>query len=161
MGENQNFNIAPVRTVSDLEAVRELFRAYAASLAVDLAYQNFADELASLPGKYAPPRGMLLLARTHAGVPMACVALRPMIVSECAEMKRLYVKPAGRGLGLGRSMVETIVSEARRLGHREIRLDTLPSMSEAIALYRKCGFEPIVPYYDTPVAGTLFLGRQV
>jgi len=159
-GENR-LNISPIGTAEDLAAVTVLFRAYAASLPVDLAYQNFDAELASLPGKYAPPAGALLLARVEAGAAIACVALRPMDGAGCCEMKRLYVAPAGRGLGTGRALVEAIISEARRLGYREIRLDTLPTMTAAITLYRRCGFAPIAPYYDTPVAGTHFLGRRL
>lgn len=154
------FRIGPA-TAGDIAAVAALFRAYAASLPVDLAYQDFAAELAGLPGKYAPPAGALLLARGAARAPLGCVALRPMDAPGRCEMKRLYVSPAGRGLGLGRALVEAIFDEARRLGHREICLDTLPSMTEAIALYARLGFAPIAPYYDTPVAGTHFLARAL
>lgn len=138
-----------------------LFRAYAASLDVDLAYQNFEAEMASMPGKYAPPAGELLLARDPAGTPIGCVGLRPLDVPGCCEMKRLYVSPQARGTGLGRRLIEAVVGEAERIGYREMRLDTLPSMAEAIALYRQAGFEPIEPYYDTPVRGTLFLRRRL
>lgn len=159
--------IAPARTADDVAAVVALFRAYAASLEVDLAYQGFEAELAALPGRYAPPRGALLLAR-RGGMPVGCVALRPLgdgvgngEIEGLCEMKRLYVSPEGRGAGLGRRLIEAVLAEARRLGHREVRLDTLPSMDGAIALYRALGFEPIPPYYDTPVPGTLFLRRRL
>ena len=155
------FRIGPVGTAADLAAVARLFEAYAASLAVDLAYQDFATELASLPGKYAAPDGALLLARDLRGEALGCVALRPMGFAGCCEMKRLFVAPPGRGLGLGRALAAAIIAEAGRLGYREIRLDTLPFMAEAIALYRTLGFAPIDPYYDTPVAGTIFLGRAL
>jgi ribosomal protein S18 acetylase RimI-like enzyme len=157
MRTTRSTHITPVRTVADLAAATALFRAYAASLEVDLAYQGFEAELAGLPGKYAPPRGELLLARGEDGAPLGCVALRPMDEAGCAEMKRLYVQPAGRGMGLGRALVEAIIARATALGYREMRLDSLPSMGDAIALYRKCGFEPMAPYYATPIAGTVFL----
>jgi GNAT superfamily N-acetyltransferase len=155
------FQIRPVIGAADIEAVARLFEAYAASLPVDLAYQDFAQELAGLPGRYVPPAGALLIARRGLGLPLGCVALRSLPVEGCCEMKRLYVAPAGRGLGVGRALVEAICAEARRLGYREIRLDTLPGMTEAIALYARLGFAPIAPYYATPVAGTRFLGRPL
>ncbi|WP_029006102.1 GNAT family N-acetyltransferase [Azorhizobium doebereinerae] len=153
--------ITPVRTPADLAAVAGLFRAYAAALDVDLAYQDFAAELAMLPGKYAPPGGELLLARDEAGTPVGCVALRPLEAPGCCEMKRLYVAPEGRGGGLGRRLAEAIVAAAERIGYGEIRLDTLPAMAGAQALYGKLGFETTAPYYATPVAGTLFLRRRL
>lgn len=155
--EESPFRIGTAGTPDDIAAIAGLFRAYAASLPVDLAYQHFAAELAGLPGKYAPPAGALLIARDMAGAPLGCVALRPMTDAACCEMKRLYVAPAGRGLGLGRALAEAICAEARRIGYREIRLDSLPGMTEAIALYARLGFVPTAPYYDTPVAGTRFL----
>ncbi len=136
-----------------------LFRAYASSLDVDLSYQNFEAEMATMPGKYAPPAGELLLARTSNGTPVGCIGLRPIEPYGCCEMKRLYVSPDGRGSGIGKRLVEAIVREAERIGYREMRLDTLPSMTEAVALYRKSGFEPIESYYDTPVIGTIFMRR--
>ena len=156
-----SFHIYPARSASDLEAVARLFEAYASSLGIDLSFQDFAAELAAMPGKYAPPAGELLLARNHHAEPLGCVGLRPLEPDGCCEMKRLYVAPSGRGLGLGRALVETIIAEALSIGYREMRLDTLPSMIEAIALYRKAGFVPIDPYYHTPIAGTLFLARPL
>ena len=138
-----------------------MFRAYAASLPIDLGYQDFETELSTLPGKYAAPGGALLLARDAAGAAIGCVALRPMADAGCCEMKRLYVAPAARGLGLGRALLDAILAEAVRLGYREIRLDTLPTMVEAIAMYRRHGFTPIAAYYATAPAGTLFLGRTL
>ncbi len=149
--------IDPVASPADLAAIKELFRAYASSLNVDLAYQDFESELTGLPGKYASPSGALLIARDARGRSLGCVALRAMETSGCCEMKRLYVAPHGRGLGLGRRLVEALIEEARRLGYQEMRLDTLPSMADAQALYRKLGFEETAPYYDTPVHGTVFL----
>ena len=156
-----HFRIAPVRTANDLKATVKLFRAYASSLDVDLSYQNFEAEMEAMPGKYAPPAGELLLARDRGGTPMGCVALRPLDAQGCCEMKRLYVVPEGRGSGLGRKLVDAVVKEAERIGYREMRLDTLPSMTGAIALYRKLGFEPIEPYYATPVIGTIFMRRSL
>jgi ribosomal protein S18 acetylase RimI-like enzyme len=153
--------ITPVRTADDLAAVIALFRVYAASLEVDLTYQNFDAEMAAMPGKYAPPKGELLLARSPSGVPIGCVGLRPLDVLGCCEMKRLYVSSEGRGTGLGRRLVEAVIREAERSGYSEMRLDTLPSMVDAIALYRKLGFEPMEPYYETPVVGTIFLRRSL
>ncbi|CAN5383120.1 GNAT family N-acetyltransferase [soil metagenome] len=153
--------IHQVRSTADLVSVECLFREYACSLDVDLAYQDFVGELASLPGKYAPPSGELLLARDVHGEPLGCVALRPIAPEGYCEMKRLYIPPAGRGLGLGRALVEAIIEAARRIGYREIRLDTLPSMTEARALYRKLGFVAIEPYYSTPVSGTAFLAKAL
>ena len=153
------FEIRPAVTPTDLGAVADLFEAYAASLGVDLGYQDFAVELATLPGKYAAPAGALLIARAPA--PIGCVALRPLAVDGACEMKRLYVAPGARGLGLGRALAEAILAEGRRLGYREIRLDTLPTMASAIGLYRDLGFTPCAPYYQTPVAGTHFLARPL
>ena len=149
--------IQPARTADDLAAIATLFEAYAASLDVDLAYQDFAAELAALPGRYAPPRGALLIARDADGNALGCVAMRPLNDPHRCEMKRLYVAPAGRGTGLGRLLMQALIEEARRIGYREMRLDTLPGMTVAQALYRAAGFEPVEPYYETPIAGTVFM----
>jgi len=161
MPERARGRIAPVRTDEDLAAAARLFRAYAASLEIDLAFQNFEAELRGLPGPYAPPGGVLLLARGPDGAPVGCVGLRPIEPEGCCEMKRLYVSPEGRGSGLGQGLVDAVLREAGRIGYREIRLDTLPSMAGAIALYRKSGFEPTEPYYDTPIAGMVFMRRAL
>jgi GNAT superfamily N-acetyltransferase len=161
MRERRRFSIAPVRTPGDLAAVIELFRAYASSLDIDLSYQGFEAEMQAMPGKYAPPAGELLLARSSDGTPVGCVGLRPIEPRGCCEMKRLYVAPEGRGFGLGARLVAAVVREAERIGYREMRLDTLPSMTGAMALYRKLGFVPMEPYYDTPVIGTLFMRRSL
>jgi ribosomal protein S18 acetylase RimI-like enzyme len=153
------FRIGAVHGVEDLAATVTLFRAYAAALDVDLSYQDFEAELAGLPGKYAVPAGALLLARDGDARPVGCVGLRPIDPAGCCEMKRLYVAPDGRGTGIGRKLVEAAVAAAEAIGYRELRLDTLPTMAGAQALYRKLGFEVIEPYYDTPVAGTLFMRR--
>ncbi len=151
--------ILPVRTASDLDAVVTLFRAYAASLAIDLSYQDFDAEMAAMPGKYAPPEGELLLAAGPEGLSVGCVALRRGPHAEACEMKRLYVAPEGRGMGVGRALVAAVVRVAARVGYAEIVLDTLPSMHRAQALYASLGFEAIAPYYDTPIAGTVFMRR--
>ena len=153
--------IAPARSAGDVAAVAGLFADYAAAIAVDLAYQGFAAELAGLPGDYAPPKGALLIARGRDGGALGCAALRPMAKPGVAEMKRLYVRPEGRGLGLGARLVAEVLRAAGRIGYREVRLDTLPDMAAAIALYERAGFVRIAPYYDTPVAGTVFLARAV
>lgn len=150
-----------MRGADGLEVTARLFDAYAASLGVDLAYQDFATELATLPGKYAPPAGELLLARDPEGTPLGCAALRPLGQDGCCELKRLYVVPEARSMGLGKALLDAVLETAVRIGYREIRLDTLPDMSAALALYRQAGFVPIAPYYDTPLAGTRFLGRRL
>lgn len=162
MTADDGIRIGLAETPADIAAVADLFRAYAASLDVDLSYQGFADELAGLPGKYAVSQGgALLLARRVDGVAVGCVALRRLDGADICEMKRLYVPPEGRGHGLGRRLIMAVCDEARRLGYADIRLDSLPSMTAAIALYRSLGFEPISPYYDTPISGTVFLGLRL
>jgi ribosomal protein S18 acetylase RimI-like enzyme len=164
MAAGTGFHIAPVKTAADLRSTIQLFRAYAASLEIDLSYQDFEGEMTAMPGKYAPPAGALLLARSHVGAPLGCAGLRPLGPLEpagCCEIKRLYVCPAARGSGLGESLVHAMIGEAKRIGYAEMRLDTLPTMTGAIALYRKLGFAEIAPYYATPVANTVFMGRSL
>jgi ribosomal protein S18 acetylase RimI-like enzyme len=151
--------LIPVRTPDDLAATIRLFRDYANSLPIDLGYQDFEGEMAAMPGKYAPPGGELLLARSVAGAAIGCVGLRPIEPDGTCEMKRLYVTPQGRGLGLGERLVSDVIEVAKKIGYREMRLDTLPTMNVAISLYRKFGFEEIAAYYDTPIAGTVFMRR--
>jgi ribosomal protein S18 acetylase RimI-like enzyme len=155
------FTVSSARSPADIADATVLFRAYAASLDVDLAYQGFEAEMAAMPGRYAPPAGELLLARGIGGEPLGAVGLRAIQPAGCCEMKRLYVAPAARGLGVGAALVDAIAKAAARIGYDELRLDTLPTMTGAIALYLRLGFEEIAPYYDTPVAGTVFLRRRL
>ena len=163
----------------ELDAVRAIFRDYADSLGIDLGFQNFDQELASLPGEYEEPRGALLLAVVDVGevaVPVdaeplaraqgqlahvaGCCALRPLDTADypnAAEMKRLYVRPTGRGLGLGRTLAESAIRFATVTGYSRMRLDTLPQMDRAQDLYRSLGFMPIEAYRYSAVPGTVFL----
>ena len=140
---------------SDVAQARQLFVEYASSLGTDLAFQDFEQELARLPGAYAPPGGRLLLGRAGEEV-AACVAMRPLGEDAC-EMKRLYVRPAYRSLGAGRQLAEVIIQTARDIGYRRVRLDTLPEMAAAQRLYRELGFRSIAPYRYNPIEGTEFL----
>lgn len=138
----------------DRAIVQALFRDYAGSLAVDLCFQNFEDELANLPGKYDQPGGVVLLARVdQAAAAVGCY--RP--IDQGCEMKRLYVRPEFRGLGLGRRMAVHLIENARAAGHEFMVLDSLASMVEAQALYRSLGFRNVEPYYDNPLAGTVYM----
>ncbi|MGA7380115.1 MAG: GNAT family N-acetyltransferase [Terriglobales bacterium] len=142
-------------TPTQIAQARELFLEYAQSLGFSLCFQNFDQELAGLPGDYAPPAGRLLLAEFR-GELAGCVALHKFDRDIC-EMKRLYLRPRFRGMGLGRVLTEAIVAEARQLGYRRMRLDTVgPVMQDAVAMYRKLGFREIAPYRSNPMAGTLY-----
>ena len=143
----------------DLDAVRALLREYQTAIGVDLCFQNFERELAELPGAYAPPMGRLLVARTG-GVLAGCVAVRPL-APEIAEMKRLDVRPAFLRRGLGRALAVAVIDEARQLGYRTMRLDTLPTMQSAHALYRSLGFTPIAAFTPNPTPGTLYFERAL
>jgi GNAT superfamily N-acetyltransferase len=157
-------HIYEATTAADLNTVRALFEEYAAWLRVDLCFQGFAEELASLPGAYAPPQGRLLLAVADDG-PAACIALRPLDHpfvpgspgESCCELKRLYVCPAYRRHGLARALAQQIISDARHIGYSRMFLDTLPSMDSAIRLYESLGFVRCAKYYDTPLAETVFM----
>jgi len=151
--------IAPA-SPTDLPAIRELFRAYAATLPNDICTQGFDEEIASLPGQYAPPAGALLIARDKQEAPLGCVAMRPL-GNGVAEMKRLYVAPEGRGMGLGRALAQAIIEAARAAGHTEMRLDTLTHMREAQALYGSLGFTEIAPYNTNPPDSTLFMSLKL
>ena len=157
-------------TPADIALARELFNEYAQWLGVDLCFQGFDRELATLPGAYAPPRGRLLLA----GVPPAafgCIALRPLETQaacgsgaedpdengKIGEVKRLYVQPAHRGEGWGRRLADALIAEARTIGYRELKLDTLDWMDDARELYAKLGFRECPAYYDTPLPGVVYM----
>ena len=158
----QHINMIEVRAAglsADLESVRQLFREYAQSLEIDLCFQNFEEELASLPGKYEPPLGRLLLAWDSEEI-LGCVALRP-VNREICEMKRLYVRPKARAHFLGGRLAQRICDEARDAGYRRICLDTLPVMTRAIHLYESLGFKPVEPYVFNPVPGAIFLGLEL
>lgn len=146
-------------SAADTDLVRELFREYAASLGVSVAYQGFAEELSALPGKYAPPAGGIWLARAASSSACGCVALRPLSAG-IAELKRLYVRPEARGLGAGRALLQTALAAAHTAGYKAVRLDSLPSMASALRLYASLGFQPIPPYCDNPFPGAVFLERR-
>ena len=153
---------APV-SQQDWVQTRALFTDYAASLQVDLAFQDFEKELADLPGEYTTPRGALVLAFVDAE-PAGCCALRPLDSSDyanAAEMKRLYVRPAFRGQGLGRLLTEAILDAARHADYSCVLLDTLDDMESARALYEDLGFEEIPPYYHNPYAGAHYLKVEI
>jgi ribosomal protein S18 acetylase RimI-like enzyme len=144
---------------ADIERARELFLEYQAHIGVDLCFQGFSEEVATLPGSYARPSGRLLLA-TDEKLVVGCVALRPLQGSDC-EMKRLYVRPQARGTGIGRPLATSAIDEARRAGYARVVLDTLASMTEARALYRSLGFTEVTPYYPNPIEGALYFGLSL
>jgi len=148
-------DIVPADAPEQIATARLLFKEYEASLGIELSFQGFAREVAELPGSYAPPAGRLFLAINDTE-PAGCIALRPLGDGIC-EMKRLYVRPSARGARLGRRLAETVIRQARAIGYARMRLDTLPSMKEAFALYQTLGFREIAPYCENPIAGTHFM----
>ena len=144
---------------AEIEHVRQFFRNYAAWLGVDLGFQNFGEEMASLPGAYAAPAGRLFFAELD-GKPAGCVGIRPSTEGIC-EMKRLYVEPEARGAGVGRELALAAIKAAKVLGYRRVMLDTLPAMRIAVKLYRELGFKEAPAYYPTPVEGTMFLSLDL
>ncbi len=151
--------ICQASTLDEIAVVRTLFQEYAAWLRIDLCFQGFAAELASLPGLYALPRGRLLLASVG-GEALGCVALRPVGGTVC-EMKRLFVRPAFQGRGLGRRLAEMVIAEARTIGYSTMTLDTLPFMHAAIRLYETLGFVRRPAYYATPLQEIIFMELQL
>lgn len=154
-----NIQLAIPTSAEDLAATSNVFREYAISLGFDLCFQDFESEIANLPGDYAQPRGALLLAKVDGAI-AGCCALRPLDSSDyvnAAEMKRLYVRPAFRGLGLGRQLAEAILDAALMAGYDSVLLDTLDDMEIARAMYEELGFKEIPPYYHNPLAGAHYL----
>ena len=148
---------------TELEATREIFREYALSLGVDLCFQGFEAELAELPGDYAAPAGSLWLVQVD-GVWAACCALRPLNapgISEACEMKRMYVRPAFRGLGLGKLLATTVVQDGRRLGYERMYLDTMDQLTTARAIYQQLGFVEVPAYYHNPIPGVHYLKLEL
>jgi ribosomal protein S18 acetylase RimI-like enzyme len=144
---------------ADIQTARTLFQEYADAIGVDLCFQGFADELAQLPGSYAPPQGRLLIAWVD-DLAAGCVALRP-VTETIGEMKRLFVQPAFRGRGIGKDLVNAIIREARDIGYTTMQLDTLHTMTAATRLYESVGFVPRAPYYETPLVHTIFMERSL
>ncbi|KAL4944433.1 hypothetical protein BDV06DRAFT_90469 [Aspergillus oleicola] len=163
--ETAEFRIVPAQTAEDIATARSLFTAYVDWLNIDLTYQDYQSELDSLPGKYGAPHGELLLACSTDGAPLGCVAVRPLddqSEGQTCEMKRLYVSPKARGMGLGKALVTAIIQRAKELGYKEMRLDTLPSrMRQAIKMYTRLGFVETRPYYKTPMDETIFLALDL
>jgi putative acetyltransferase len=156
----KNLVLIQAESPSQIAQARELFLEYAQSLGFSLCFQNFDQELAKLPGDYAPPDGRLLLAECE-GELAGCVALHKLDQSIC-EMKRLYLRPQFRGKGLGRALAEGIIAEARQIGYQRMRLDTVePVMKDAVAMYRRFGFKDIAPYRPNPNPGVLYLELQL
>ena len=153
------FAIRPARSDADIAAARELFLEYQAWSEVDLCFQGFAAELASLPGPYAPPRGRLLLAERGREI-AGCIALRPLDGERC-EMKRLFVRPEHHGLGIGRLLVAALLAKAKAIGYRAMVLDTLPKMQAAQQLYESLGFRDIEDYTANPIPGARWLGLDL
>ena len=153
---NEIWELEQAESSQQITAVRALFLEYAHSLNFSLCFQSFEKELAELPGEYAPPDGRLLLAG-HDSQPIGCVALHKLD-NEICEMKRLYVRPQFRGKGLGRILADRIVADAREIGYKRLRLDTVePVMRDAVALYRTLGFKEIAPYRANPIEGALYM----
>jgi putative acetyltransferase len=153
--------IVPATTQPQVEHVRALFQEYGQSLGFSLCFQSFDQELATLPGDYAPPAGRLLLAEME-GKPAGCVALHALPETGVCEMKRLYVRPEARGHELGRKLVERVIAEARGIGYARMRLDTVaPLMAHAVALYRRLGFREIASYRENPIAGALYMQLEL
>jgi putative acetyltransferase len=156
----KDYAVAQAESPAQIAQVCELFLEYAQSLGFSLCFQNFDQELAGLPGDYAPPEGRLLLVE-HEGQPAGCAALHTLEPGVC-EMKRLYLRPQFRGKGLGRALAERIIAEARQIGYQRMRLDTVePVMKDAVAMYRKLGFTEIAPYRTNPIAGAMYMELEL
>ena len=153
---NPRLTLSQAQSPTQIAQARDLFLEYADSLGFSLCFQGFEQELAALPGDYAPPDGRLLIAE-YRGALAGCVALHKLEAGIC-EMKRLYLRPQLRGRGVGRALAETVIAEARAIAYRTMRLDTVePEMPHAGALYPRLGFAEIEPYRATPIAGALYM----
>jgi ribosomal protein S18 acetylase RimI-like enzyme len=161
MAADSEILITPVRTSSDLKDTVAIFDEYAEFLGFDLAFQDFEEERTSMPGKYGPPKGELLLARDHQGRVAGCAALRPLSQDGVCEMKRLYVPEARRGSGVGKALALRIIDIAEKLGYSEMKLDTLTEMKTAVGMYQRLGFVQIEAYYDSPMENALYLGLKL
>ncbi|MEP6997795.1 MAG: GNAT family N-acetyltransferase [Betaproteobacteria bacterium] len=153
-------SIREATTAADIELARALFIEYSRWLNVDLCFQGFSDELRTLPGAYAAPRGRLLLAG-HQADAFACIALRPLADQAQGEVKRLYVRPGHRGEGWGKKLVTALLADARTIGYDELKLDTLDWMKAARSLYEDAGFRPCAPYYANPLPGVAYLSLRL
>jgi putative acetyltransferase len=156
-----SYQIRSVRSPQDIVIVRDLIREYVVWLDIDIAIQGFETELADFPGRYAPPAGDLLLAQGNSGEALGCIGLQPLERPGACEVKRLYVRPAARGMGLGRALATSAIERASILAYREVMLDTLPWMTSAIALYRSLGFAPIEPYWNNMVPGIIYFSKTL
>lgn len=152
--------ILQAQTAAELDAVRKLFREYQRGLSVDLCFQGFEEEPATLPGRYAPPQGRLLLAR-EGEYAAGCVALRPLQEKRACEMKRLFIRPASCGQGLGRILAQRIIHEAITVGYTMMRLDTLDTLERAMQIYAALGFQRCAPYYANPLPGVVYWERTL
>lgn len=156
-----SYQIRPVRSPPGIVAVRDLIREYVSWLDIDIATKGFEAELPHFPGRYSPPSGDLLLAQSNSGEALGCVCLQPLDLPGACEVKRLYVRPAARGMGLGRALATSAVEHASTLGYSEVMLDTLPRMTSAIAIYRSLGFVPASPYWNNMVPGIVYFGKTL
>lgn len=156
----KGLSILQATSFAEIAQARELFLEYAQSLGFSLCFQGFDKELAELPGDYAPPEGRMFLAEYDAQL-AGCVALHKLELGIC-EMKRLYLRPQFRGKGIGGALAERIIAEARQIGYQRMRLDTVePLMKDAVAMYRKLGFEEIAPYRPNPIAGAMYMELEL
>jgi len=156
----KGFSVVQIESQAQIDQARELFLEYAQSLGFSLCFQNFDEELAGLPGDYAPPQGRLLLGEYDSQV-AGCVALHKLEAGIC-EMKRLYLRPQFRGKGLGRVLADRIIAEGRQIGYERMRLDTVePVMKDAVEMYRRLGFKEIAAYCANPIAGALYMELQL
>lgn len=160
---SESIQIQVLEGTDQIDQVRALFKEYASSLDIDLCFQNFETELADLPGDYAPPRGALFIARSTQKI-VGCCALRPLDNADypnACEMKRLYVRPALRGCGLGRRLAEAVLQAAQQAGYTYVLLDTLSEMETARAMYQDLGFVEVAPYYYNPIEGAHYLMTRI